>query len=214
MIEVFKPLIDNNLISEEARDELQEAWETKLSEATEQNKAELREEFAQRYEHDKEAIVEALDTMVTDSLKQEIQEFVEDKQAVITERVAYKTAIKEHANMLNTFVTKNLTNEMQEFRTDRGSQTEAFGKLEDFVIKALSEEIVEFNEDKKDVIETKVKLVSEAKKRLAELKKTFIARGAKMVEETVTKTIKGEMSQLKEDIQTANDFRIRRPKRG
>ena len=44
MIEVFKPLIDNNLISEEARDELQEAWETKLSEATEQNKAELREE--------------------------------------------------------------------------------------------------------------------------------------------------------------------------
>jgi len=205
MIEVFKPLIDNNLISEEARDELQEAWDTKLTEAAEQNKAELREEFAQRYEHDKEAIVEALDTMVTDSLKQEIQEFVEDKQAVVVERVAYKTAITEHADMLNTFVTKNLTNEMQEFRTDRGSQTEAFGKLEDFVIKALSEEIVEFNEDKQDVIDTKVKLVSEAKARLAELKKTFIERGAKMVEETVTKTIKGEMSQLKEDIQGARE---------
>ena len=87
MIEVFKPLIDNNLISEEARDELQEAWDTKLTEAAEQNKAELREEFAQRYEHDKEAIVEALDTMVTDSLKEEIQEFVEDKQAVVAEPV-------------------------------------------------------------------------------------------------------------------------------
>jgi len=205
MIEVFKPLIDNNLISEETRDELQEAWDTKLTEAAEQNKAELREEFAQRYEHDKEAIVEALDSMVTDSLKQEIQEFVEDKQAVIVERVAYKTAIAEHATILDQFITKNLVNEMQEFRTDRSSQTEAFGKLEDFVIKALSEEIVEFDEDKRDVIETKVKLVSEAKKRLAELKKTFIARGAKMVEETVTKTIKGEMSQLKEDIQSARE---------
>ena len=205
MIEVFKPLIDNNLISEEARDELQEAWLSKLTEATEQNKAELREEFAQRYEHDKEAIVEALDTMVTDSLKQEIQEFVEDKQAVVVERVAYKTAIAEHADMLNTFVTKNLTNEMQEFRTDRGSQTEAFGKLEDFVIKALSEEIVEFDEDKKDVIETKVKLVAEAKLALGKLRNTFIKRSAKMVEETVTKTIKGEMSQLKEDFQDARE---------
>ena len=205
LIEVFKPLIDNNLISEEARDELQEAWETKLVEATEQNKAELREEFAQRYEHDKEAIVEALDTMVTDSLKQEIQEFVEDKQAVVAERVAYKTAVTEHADLLNKFVTENLASEMQEFRTDRGSQTETFGKLEDFVIKALSEEIVEFNEDKQDVIDTKVKLVAEAKAKLAELKKTFIERSAKMVEETVTKTIKGEMSQLKEDIQSARE---------
>ena len=93
MLDVFKPLIENNIISEEVQVELQEAWDAKLVEATEQNKAELREEFAKRYAHDKEAIVEALDTMVTDSLIQEILEFVEDKQAVVAERVAYKTAI-------------------------------------------------------------------------------------------------------------------------
>jgi len=79
----------------------------------------------------------------------------------------------------------------------------SFAQIEVRKLKHL--EIVEFDEDKKDVIETKVKLVSEAKKRLAELKKTFIARGAKMVEETVTKTIKSEMSQLKEDIQSARE---------
>ncbi len=205
MLDVFKPLIENNIISEEVQAELTEAWEAKLAEATEQNKAELREEFAQRYEHDKEAIVEALDTMVTDSLKQEIVEFVEDKQALLAERVAYKTAVAEHADRLNKFVTENLATEMNEFRADRGTQAQTMQKLEDFVIKALSEEIVEFNEDKKDVVETKVRLVAEAKAKLAELKKTFIERSAKMVEETVTKTIKGEMSQLKEDIQSARE---------
>ena len=205
MLDVFKPLIENNIISEEVQAELTEAWDAKLAEATEQNKAELREEFAQRYEHDKEAIVEALDTMVTDSLKQEINEFVEDKQALLAERVAYKTAVTEHAELLNKFVTENLATEMNEFRADRGTQAQTMQKLEDFVIKALSEEIVEFNEDKKDVVETKVRLVAEAKDKLAELKKTFIERSAKMVEETVTKTIKSEMSQLKEDIQSARE---------
>lgn len=205
MLDVFKPLIENNIISEEVQAELTEAWDAKLAEATEQNKAELREEFAQRYEHDKEAIVEALDTMVTDSLKQEINEFVEDKQALLAERVAYKTAVTEHADILSKFVTENLASEMGEFRADRGTQAQTIQKLEDFVIKALSEEIVEFNEDKKDVVETKVRLVAEAKAKLAELKKTFIERSAKMVEETVTKTIKGEMSQLKEDIQIARE---------
>ena len=65
--------------------------------------------------------------MVTDSLKQEINEFVEDKQALLAERVAYKTAVTEHAEILNKFVTENLASEMGEFRADRGTQAQTMG---------------------------------------------------------------------------------------
>ncbi len=63
MLDAIKPLLDSNLITEETRQEINEAWEAKLNEAREQARAELREEFAQRYEHDKSVMVEALDKM-------------------------------------------------------------------------------------------------------------------------------------------------------
>ena len=54
MLDAIKPLLDSELISEDAKAEINEAWESKLVEAKEQARAELREEFAQRYEHDKQ----------------------------------------------------------------------------------------------------------------------------------------------------------------
>ena len=73
MQDAIKPLLDSELLSEEAQQEITEAWETKLNEAREQVRAELREEFAQRYEHDKSVMVEALDRMVTEGLTAEVQ---------------------------------------------------------------------------------------------------------------------------------------------
>ena len=60
MLDAIKPLLDSNLITEETRTEINEAWEAKLSEAREQARAELREEFAHRYEHDKSVMVKPL----------------------------------------------------------------------------------------------------------------------------------------------------------
>jgi hypothetical protein len=205
MFEVLKPLIESSIISEEVQQELQEAWDSKLTEAREVAKAELREEFAERYDHDKAQLVEALDSMVTDSLTQEINEFVEDKKGLAKDRVAYRKAIKENSQLLDKFITKTLANEMKEFRAERGVQTSALKKLEDFTIKALSEEIAEFAKDKQEVIETKVRLVKESTAKFEELKKQFIARSAKLVNETVTQTMKKELTQLKEDITQARE---------
>ena len=73
MLDAIKPLLDSNLITEETRQEINEAWEIKLNEAREQARVELREEFAQRYEHDKSVMVEALDRMVTEGLTAEVK---------------------------------------------------------------------------------------------------------------------------------------------
>ena len=55
------------------------------------------------------------------------------------------------------------------------------------------------------MVETKVRLVATAKHKLEELKSRFIARSSALVQETVTKNLKSELSQLKEDIQSARE---------
>jgi len=81
MLDAIKPLLDSGLINEDISQELNEAWEAKLSEAKDQVRSELREEFAQRYEHDKQVMVEALDRMVTESLQGEILQLAEESES-------------------------------------------------------------------------------------------------------------------------------------
>jgi hypothetical protein len=205
MLEAIKPLLDSGIINEETQAALSEAWESKLDETREIVRAELREEFASRYEHDKNVMVEALDKMVTESLTAELKEFADEKQALAEDRVKFKTHMIESAGKFNDFMVTKLAEEIKELRTDRKTQTEAIAKLEKFVIHALAEEIKEFDQDKKAVVETKVKLVAEAKQKIAELQGAFVKRSAKLVKEAVAENLGNELTQLKEDIQAARE---------
>jgi hypothetical protein len=205
MFDAIKPLLDSGIINEETRNAINEAWETKLVEAREQVRAELREEFAGRYEHDKKVMVEALDKMVTESLTAELSEFASEKQAVVEDRVKFRSHMMESAGRFNEFLVKKLAEEIQELRKDRKIQAENVQRLEQFVIKALSEEIKEFSADKQAVVETKVRLVANAKEKIAELQQKFIKRSAALVQETVTSNLKSELTQLKEDVQLARE---------
>ena len=53
MLEALKSLFENNAISEEIRADIQEAWDKQIAENKLNVTAELREEFAKKYEHDK-----------------------------------------------------------------------------------------------------------------------------------------------------------------
>ena len=205
MLDAIKPLLDSGIINEETQASLNEAWESKLNEARETIRAELREEFAGRYEHDKNVMVEALDKMVTEQLSAELKEFAEEKQALVEDRVKFKRHMVESAGKFNDFMVTKLAEEIKELRQDKKVQTEAIAKLEKFVIHALAEEIKEFDQDKQAVVETKVKLVAEAKSKLAELQAAFVKRSAKLVKEAVATNLGSELAQLKEDIQTARE---------
>ena len=205
MLTAIKPLLDSGIINEDTQAAITEAWESQINEAREQVRAELREEFAGRYEHDKQVMVEALDKMVTESLTAELNEFANEKQALAEDRVKFKRHMVESASKFNNFLVNKLAEEIKELRTDRKVQNEATAKLEKFVIKALAEEIKEFDLDKKAVVETKVKLVAEAKQKIAELQGAFVKRSAKLVKEAVAQNLGSELAQLKEDIQTARE---------
>ena len=91
MLDAIKPLLESGLINEDVGRELNEAWESKLNEARLQVRAELHEEFAQRYEHDRSVMVEALDKMMTENLSEEIAEFQNERAAMNNDRVSKTT---------------------------------------------------------------------------------------------------------------------------
>jgi hypothetical protein len=205
MLDAIKPLLESGLIKEDVAQSLNEAWETKLNEAREQVRAELREEFAQRYEHDRSVMVEALDKMVTESLSTEISEFHSERQSMNEDRVKAKLQLREHATKFNDFMVTKLAEEIKELRSDRKAMMENQQKLEKFIVHALAREIKEFSQDKKAVVEAKVKLVAEGRKRLEALKHKFVAESAERINKIVTHHLKGEMSQLREDIKQAKE---------
>jgi len=205
MLDIIKPLLDSDLINEETRSEITEAWEAKMTEAREQVRAELREEFAQRYEHDKTVMVEALDRMVTEGLAVELQQVQAEKQSLAEDRVKFQAKMKESSTKFNDFMVTKLAEEIGELRKDRKMHTESLSKLENFVVHALAGEIQEFARDKRDVVETKVRLVREARRTLESLKAKFVTESAKKMSGAVSQHLRAELGQLREDIQVARE---------
>jgi len=208
MLDAFKQLVESGVMTEETTQVIETAFTAKIQENRDQVTAELREEFAQKYSHDKTVMVEAIDRMLSERLAAEMAELHEDKKALAEAKVVYRTRIAEDAKKLEGFVMKQLGKELVEFQSDRKKVSENFSKLEQFIVHALSREIKEFAVDKRDLAETKVKLVREAKSKFEEIKHSFIKRSAKVVENVVTKKLTSEISQLREDIDSArtNDF--------
>jgi len=205
MLDSLKPLLDSELINEEAQQQISEAWEAKLNEAREQVRAELREEFAQRYEHDKTVMVEALDRMVTEGLAVELEQVRAEKQSLAEDRVRFQAKMKESSTKFNDFMVTKLAEEIGELRKDRKMHTEGVAKLESFVVHALAREIREFAQDKQDVVETKVRLVREARKQLETLKARFVTESARKMSNAVGRHLKAELGQLQEDIKVARE---------
>jgi hypothetical protein len=208
MLDLVKQLFENNVISEEMKSEIESAWQTKIQENRDQVTAELREEFAQKYEHDKTAMVEAVESMLADRLHAELSELAEDRQGLIEARAKYAKKMKDDSKTMEAFVLNNLKKELSELHEDRKAVAANVAKLESFVVDALAKEIAEFHTDKKDLAETKVRLVRESKAKFEQIKKDFITRSATIIEETVAKGLRSEMTQLREDIEAArkNDF--------
>jgi hypothetical protein len=203
MLDALKTLFENNVISEEIQESIQEAFEARISEAKEQAIGQLREEFAQKYEHDKAAMVDAVDRMISEQLSAELVEFADDRKQLAEMKVKYAKAMKQNATMVNEFVTRQLASEVKELHEDQVAMAKKFGLLETFVVEALAQELTEFMQDKTDLAETKVRLIREGREEIKQVKQQFVQRAAKMVESVVTEGLRSEITSLKEDIETA-----------
>ena len=208
MLDALKTLFENDVVTEEVKTQIQEAWDEKVKENRQFATAELREEFAKKYEHDKSVMVESIDKLLEEGLATELQEFAEDRKQLAEAKAKYAIAMRENAGLLKGFVMESLKKEVSELHEDQKVMADKFSQLEEFVVESLATEIAEFHEDKNDLAETKVRLVREAKEKFVAVQKEFVTRSAALVSETVGKNLNKEISQLKEDIEAArtNDF--------
>jgi len=203
MLDALKSLFENNVISVEIKESIEKAFEAKVNEAKETAAQQLREEFAQKYEHDKATMVEAIDRMITDQLAVEIVEFADDRNQLAEMKVKYAKKMKKDAEMMKEFVTRQLAQEVRELHEDQVQMASKFGALEKFVVEALAQEITEFMQDKQDLAETKVRLVREGRQEIKKVKQAFVQRAATMVESVVSQNLHSEIHALKEDIEAA-----------
>jgi len=207
-LEALKSLFENNVVSEDVRAEIENAWEKRIVENREQVTQQLREEFAQRYEHDKSLMVEAVDRMLGDQLREEIAQFVEDRKQLAEAKAKVMVKAKKDAQTMKEFIVRQLATEVKDLHEDQKQMAEKFITLEQFVVEALAQEIAEFHTDKQEIAETKVRLVREGREAFGKVKEQFIKRAAGLVESAVEQTLTKEIGQLKEDIEAArrNDF--------
>ena len=208
MLDALKSLFENNVISEEIKESIETAFEGRINEAREQVAVQLREEFAQKYEHDKNTMIEAVDRMITDQLAGELVEFADDRKQLAEMKVKYAKKMKADGAVMKEFVSRQLAAEVSELHEDQMAMASKFGKLEQFVVEALAQEITEFYKDKQDLAETKVRLVREGREQLKKVKQQFVERAAGMVDKVVSEGLHSELHSLKEDIDAArrNDF--------
>ena len=208
MLDALKTLFENNVISEEIKESIEQAFEARISEAKETATQQLREEFARKYEHDKNTMIDAVDAMLSEQLAAELVEFVEDRKQLDEMKVKYAQKMTQDATVMKEFVTRQLSSEVKELHEDQKVMADKFGKLEHFVVEALAQEITEFYKDKQDLAETKVRLIREGREQLKQVKQQFVERAAKMVEGVVSENLRSELTSLKEDIDAArrNDF--------
>ena len=234
----IKDLLENEVLGDEAKIALQEAFDNKVTAAVQAAEQQLQEDYAARYSNDKAVLVEAMDKMLGDAIRAELTEFAEDRAALIKQRAKlskqtmeakgwYAKKLAEHTKLLNTYVDRQLKGEISEFVDDRKSLSEqrremakeiqavresskkAFSnrvnKLETFVLKQLSEEIAEFQSDKKALVEQRVKLAQEGKKKLQEAQTKFIDRAGQAVNKTLDAVIRKELVQWRDDIKVARE---------
>lgn len=201
----LKELFGAEVLSEEVTSQLQEAWDSKVRQLHEEVEANLREEFSQRYEHDKGLIVDAADKLISEAIRREIEEFAQDKRGVVEAKVAYKKAVREHAELLNRFVMEAMAKEIKELKEDRNTQKQNFGKLEEFALRKLSAELRELKEDENKLVQARVQLVAEGKQVIADAKAKFIKEAAVKAEKLLSETLRSEITQLREDIQISRE---------
>ena len=132
----IKTILGQDTLPEEILVSLQEAFDKKVQEAREEAEMSVREELAQRYEHDRDNLVEALDNSLTDVVKsyeaqkadeiQKLREAQEKFHAGVKEaKAAYKSKMREHLENANSFVAKHLAEEIKNLRAERSALAEA-----------------------------------------------------------------------------------------
>ena len=233
MTKKLEELLENEVLGPEVKSALQEAFQAKIKQA----EAQLQEDYAARYANDKQQLVEAMDNMMSDTIRSELEEFAEDRAALIAQKAKLsretlaakriaEAKVAQHTKLLNAFIAKQLKEEVAEFVSDRKtleSQRKQMAKQ----VEAIRESAKKSTQDRISKLEGfVVKKLSEEiaefetdKKALIEQRAKLAAEGKQKINETkaaflskATKTLDKTLNEVirKELVQWRDDIKVAR----
>ena len=229
----LEELLENEVLGPEVKSALQEAFQAKIKQA----EAQLQEDYAARYANDKQQLVEAMDNMMSDTIRSELEEFAEDRAALIAQKAKLsretlaakriaEAKVAQHTKLLNAFIAKQLKQEVSEFVSDRKtleSQRKQMAKQ----VEAIRESAKKSTQDRISKLEGfVVKKLSEEiaefetdKKALIEQRAKLAAEGKQKINETkaaflskATTTLDKTLNEVirKELVQWRDDIKVAR----
>jgi len=233
MTDKLTELLENDVLGPEVKTALQEAFEAKIK----QTEAKLHEDYAARYAKDKTQLVEAMDNMLNDTIRSELEEFAEDRAALIAQKAKFtketlaakkiaENKVSGHIKMLDAFIGKQLKTEVSEFVQDRRT-LEAQRKKMAAEVEAIRESARKQTQDRISKLEGFVvqKLSEEIaefetdKKALIEQRAKLAAEGKKKINEArtafvskATKTLDKTLNEVirNELVQWRDDIKVAR----
>lgn len=178
----LKELLESSVLSDETKSALSEAWNSKLDEVRasvrEEEETKLREEFASRFAADKHELVEAMDRMLGDAVKENAAKAAVELKALQEERTRLTSAIKEAR---------------ADYKAKIASQTQV---METFFLETLKKELTEFAQDHSALRAQRVK-VAEQSAALETQYQTKLSENMEKLQSIVVKKLAEEMNELK-----------------
>ena len=190
MNDTITQLLGGDKLPPEVVSSLQEAFDKKVAEAREQAEATLREEFARRYEHDKESLVEAIDRMLSDVITRQETEKNEAVTRFVEARTAFRKTIKEAR------------------KTYRSKLDEHVVASRNVVLNKLKEEVVKLREAKQKLLAERLTYAD----KLAAVKESLTAdhQGRlKKIDEFVIRQVSRELREFLEDHKALVQTRVK-----
>ena len=203
MEEILQKLLESEVLSEETKTDLTEAWQeavkAKKAEITEQVTLEVRAELAEQWVQERDALITKLDEFVTGQIETEFNELRSDIESfrdleaeyagkLVTEKQKIAEQMTEELDVLidkiDAFFETRLEEELEELKEDL-----AIAKENDFgrrIFEAFAPEYAKFVDE--DAIQSKLAIteskLADAKQALAEAEKETgkLLREAKMEE--------------------------------
>lgn len=179
--------MDNNIaqllgdkLPPEIATSLQEAFDKKVAEVREQAELALRGEFAKRYEHDKENLVEAIDRMLSDVISKHETEKANAVTKFTEARTAFRKAVKEAK------------------ATYRDKLNEQSAASRNVVVEKLKTEVIKLREAKKKILAERLAYAD----KLTAVKESLTAdhnKRLKKIDEFVVRQLEKELKEFMQD---------------
>ncbi len=173
-------LLGGDKLPPELVNTLQEAFDKRVVEVREQTDAALREEFARRYEHDKDNLVEAIDRMLSDVISKHEAEKTDAVSKFTEARTAFRRAIKEAR------------------KTYRSKLDEQVTASRSVVAAKLKEEVLKLREAKKAILQERLVYAD----KLVQVKESLTkdhSKRIKKIDEFVIRQVGKELKEFLED---------------